>query len=147
MSWIARFRRRRRQRVLEQLTPVRSFRVLTGGSELTRDDVIQAMNLWAIVYGEPPTYTSWSRARATSRNDMTALTRMGEPGDWPTSRQVVRRFGSWSAALEASGFEPRPAHRPRSIPLQQFDGRMQSSVRAVTPLVVRHHNTVGHPAG
>jgi hypothetical protein len=99
--------RRRRQSVTARLLP------LGGPAFAHSEDVLEAIRLWRGLYGEPPTYTDWSRARATNRNDARALERMGESGDWPTSRQVVRRFGSFSAAIAAAGFTPRPAHRPR----------------------------------
>lgn len=114
MSWIHRFRLRRRRVIDEALAPVRARVVAAGGPDFTSEEVLEAIRLWARIHGEPPTYTGWSRAHATARcNDGQVLMRMGEPGDWPTSRQVVRRFGSFSAAIAAAGFTPRPAHRPR----------------------------------
>lgn len=103
MRWLARFRRRRLARVL----PV-------GGPAFDHASIVEAINLWAHLHGAPPRFTDWSRARASRRGDKQALARMGEPGDWPTARQVERRFGSWNNALVAAGFPPRAAHRPKS---------------------------------
>lgn len=115
MSFLGRFRRRRRSAIgqaLERSTNHR--RIPAGGPRFPhRADIVDAIQFWAFLYGAPPTYTDWSRSRAKRREDTAALERMGEPGDWPTARQVVGRFGTWNAALEAAGYTPRPAHRPR----------------------------------
>lgn len=67
----------------------------------TNDEIVAAINAWAFMKGAPPTYQDW-----TSPDP--------QFGEHPSSRQVEGIFGSWSTAIEAAGYAPRPRHRPRS---------------------------------
>lgn len=82
-----------------------------------RKDIVNAIRLWAQQFGEPPRWVDWTPSRARA---------LGIPlqpgvaeGYWPSGRQVERVFGTWNKGLEAAGFEPRPAHRPRSTNKEQ----------------------------
>ncbi len=65
--------------------------------EWTRDRIIREMRAWHREHGQPPTRKDWE---ASSRH--------------PSNTLVRARFGSWRAAVIASGLEPRPfAFGPR----------------------------------
>lgn len=63
--------------------------------------VIEAMQEWDVMTGNPPTIKDW-------------WVREGLPEWCPTYKTVYRVFGKggWNKAMEAAGFEPRPAQFP-----------------------------------
>jgi hypothetical protein len=66
----------------------------------TKQRIITAIRRWAAQReGRPPTKAQWWRAEGVAPFD-----RIPER---PSVYTVVSRFGSWSAAIEAAGFEPR----------------------------------------
>jgi Homing endonuclease associated repeat len=62
----------------------------------TRERIVASLRWWADQQDRAPTYNAWRRADRHGRR--------------PTSARVQQVLGSWSAALEAAGFEPRPQH-------------------------------------
>lgn len=69
----------------------------------TADGVVAAIRDWHKLTRAPPTVADWSSAsgRAVAR----PRARGGEPQRWPSESTVRRRFGSFRAAIIASGFE------------------------------------------
>lgn len=86
--------------------------------------IVAEIHHWAELYGCPPSAPDWSlaamrwreRAYAEGRtNGRFSEARIAElerrhreDGPWPATNTAVRVFGSWSAAIEAAGFEPMP---------------------------------------
>jgi hypothetical protein len=67
---------------------------------------------WNDLYGEPPASTDWNpHWLETGGNDPDRARRWrdGHP-HWPWFTVVHREFGGWNPAIEAAGFQPRPAH-------------------------------------
>lgn len=62
----------------------------------TREATIEACQRWAAEHGRPPVAKEWVKAVP----------------ERPLTRSVLVRFGTWNQMIEASGFEPRPAHSP-----------------------------------
>lgn len=80
----------------------------------TRDAIILAIQEWAAKYGEPPSSPDWNDWQA--RNELHDEERVRRyereraAGTCPCHKTVHRVFGSWNAAIEAAGFQPRAAH-------------------------------------
>ena len=78
----------------------------------TPDAIVLAIQQWARENDAPPAQADWNphRARVHLRDEDRArrFERGRAEGAWPSFSTVVRRFGSWNAALRAAGFEPRP---------------------------------------
>lgn len=90
----------------------------------TRERVIERMQAWAELYGGPPTSLAWSPAQARrSSSDPEVVARFAG-GDWPNAATVVRLFGSWNAAIEASGFEPMRRGEHRGLPRNERQRNM-----------------------
>lgn len=71
----------------------------------TRESVIDAIRLWASEHdGVPPVGVDWNKTMAVE---------YGRPAPdrerFPATNTVQDIFGSWNAAIEAAGFEPRPS--------------------------------------
>jgi hypothetical protein len=62
---------------------------------------------WYGLTGAPPTVPDWSPAHAPAGHEGATRYR-SEPGRWPSATQVVRRFGSFPAAVRRAGLEPPP---------------------------------------
>lgn len=74
----------------------------------TPDLIVQRIQEWAKIYGEPPACTDWNPEQARRMNDPTRAQRFHDANHyWPWFTQVINRFGSWNAAIEAAGFTPR----------------------------------------
>lgn len=58
----------------------------------SREAILDAIRAWARDRGAIPTATEWANATDVS----------------PATSRVQAHFGSWNAAIEAAGFEPRP---------------------------------------
>ena len=69
-----------------------------------------AIREWTELYSEPPAIADWSPARARSAWQLWRLDRY-YAGNWPSTNTVVRRFGTFSAAVRKAGLEPRPRGR------------------------------------
>jgi transcriptional regulator with XRE-family HTH domain len=80
------------------------------GQILSREDILQAIRAWHRVYGEPPALADWAPARARRLGHEWRAQRY-LAGDWPHLTTVLRRFGTFGAAVEAAGLEPRPRGR------------------------------------
>lgn len=80
----------------------------------TREAVALAIKEWAHRYGEPPAMADWCHHRALVRLGDGDRARRAEremaAGAIPSVQGVIRAFGSWNAAIEASGFAPRAGH-------------------------------------
>jgi hypothetical protein len=77
---------------------------------LSDDDVLDAIRRWTERYGEPPARTDWSPARARQAGQEWRAERY-HAGDWPSVSTVIRRFGTFTAAVRAAGLPPRPQGR------------------------------------
>jgi hypothetical protein len=75
----------------------------------TPERIIAAIQMWAQKYGSPPTACDW---RVSPARRAEAFDRF-QVGDWPCTKIVQIRFGSWSAGIRAAGFKPRSKGRPR----------------------------------
>jgi Homing endonuclease associated repeat len=76
------------------------------GRTWTREEIAEAINDWVAEVGEPPSATAWNPGPDRAKKWLDEWPR------WPSGPLVRRRFGSWRAAVEASGHKPR--HHPAS---------------------------------
>ena len=88
----------------------RSGPVSARSHMLTDEDILEAIRDWARRYGEPPATSDWSPARARNQGQEWRAQRY-LAGDWPSVSTVIRRFGTFGAAVRAAGLEPRPRGR------------------------------------
>jgi hypothetical protein len=72
--------------------------------------IIEAIQEWVVIYGEPPAINDWSPYGARDDGDEWRAIRFENDLRWPWFTSVVVRFGSWNAAIRAAGFEPRAGH-------------------------------------
>ncbi len=73
--------------------------------------LLNRIDEWAILYGEPPSGTDWNPTRARYNNDEFRAARfVRASGYWPTCSTVINEFGSWNAAIERAGLIPRAPH-------------------------------------
>jgi hypothetical protein len=84
--------------------------VRARASLLSDEDVLSAIRRWTERYGEPPAITDWSPARARAAGQDWRAERY-HAGDWPSMSTVIRRFGTFTAAVKAAGLPPRPRGR------------------------------------
>jgi hypothetical protein len=82
------------------------------GKEMTKwteEKVIAAIHDWNRTYGEPPAGPDWNphSARNNLHDEERAARFEAGDGRWPWFTIVIARFGTWNAAIEAAGFEPR----------------------------------------
>lgn len=75
-----------------------------------RARVITDMQEWHRLFGQPPAANDWIRSR---RRTARVIARYESTGrTWPNAGTVQYLFGSWNAAIQAAGFEPKaPGHR------------------------------------
>jgi Homing endonuclease associated repeat len=66
----------------------------------TGDRIVAAIQAWAQRTGEPPTAREWKRPPSSPVN---AGEGVPTGNSRPTTRRVIRVFGSWSEAIEAAG--------------------------------------------
>lgn len=64
----------------------------------TRERIIASVRQWADEHGEPPGAFDW----------------LSCPG-YPAFSLVMKRFGSWNAAIEAAGYTPRKPGQRKSV--------------------------------
>lgn len=74
-----------------------------GGS----DAILDAICAWVRLYGEVPTLADWDPSCARRLGQDWRVARYHR-GDWPSTRTIIARFGSVSAAVAAAGLPPRP---------------------------------------
>jgi hypothetical protein len=78
----------------------------------TRDRVLEAVREFARRYGRPPTAYEWNPAQARGLGKPEVADRFYADGCWPWQYTVFTTCGGWNAAIEAAGFDSRPAgHR------------------------------------
>jgi hypothetical protein len=68
--------------------------------------VIAAIRAWVRRYGAVPTLADWDPSRARRLGQDWRIARYHQ-GSWPSTRAVIARFGSMSAAISAAGLPPR----------------------------------------
>lgn len=74
----------------------------------TEEAIIAAIQAWARESGGiPPAATDWNPGRAITLGHPEKAEKFYADDAWPCVNTVVVCFGSWSAAIEASGFSPR----------------------------------------
>lgn len=80
----------------------------------TREAIVAAIQAWVVNYSEPPGAMDWDPVRATYQGHPDNAVRFRR-GNWPTTNTVVRKFGSWNAAIAAAGHQPRAVGRPKRV--------------------------------
>jgi hypothetical protein len=93
----------------------------------TAEKIIERIQAWATVYGEPPAMPDWNPWDARHRLRDEARAERFEAGSWPTFRSVVERFGTWNAGITAAGFAPRAAHGGGGNELRHRDHRSKAA--------------------
>lgn len=68
----------------------------------TREAIVEAIQTWAEQHGRLPAAHEWTVRGTASKG-------------FPSSTACQYVFGSWNAAIEAAGFEPRRTGRPRKV--------------------------------
>ena len=76
------------------------------GRVLSPEDILAAIQRWDCLYGEPPAMSDWAPARARRLGHEWRVQRYFA-GDWPHLTTVLKQFGTFGAAIEAAGLEPR----------------------------------------
>jgi hypothetical protein len=76
----------------------------------TEKQICDAIRAWNAEYGTPPRAADWHPTLARRRGH-TDRAEQYQQGRWPDITTVLRKFGSWNAAVEAAGFAPRKAGR------------------------------------
>jgi hypothetical protein len=79
--------------------------------------VLTMIRFWADEHGEPPRQKDW----------------LSPPPGFPCSSTVRKRFGTWTKALRAAGYEPRRQSRPRG------EGKPHVHISIRVPLDVYSH--------
>lgn len=77
----------------------------------TEQRIIDALQEWARIYGQPPTTVDWAPNIARARGNEEQARRFEEGfarGDWPWFSIVITRFGSWNRGLAAAELPTRP---------------------------------------
>jgi hypothetical protein len=98
-------------------------------SSLSNADILHAIRTWTARYGEPPAWADWSPARARRYGQEWRAKRYLS-GDWPSANTVVRRYGTFGAAIRAAGLTPRPrGHHTRSATSLPADTRLALTER------------------
>lgn len=64
---------------------------------LKRQRILELIQAWADVHGEPPRVNDWRHVKDTP---------------WPSYITVIRYWGSWDEAIMRAGFNPRGRGRP-----------------------------------
>jgi hypothetical protein len=90
--------------------PRRTRPIRPRGRILARDDILHALREWDRRYGEPPALADWAPSRARRLTQSWRAERY-LAGDWPHLTTVLKQFGTFGAAVEAAGLEPRPQGR------------------------------------
>jgi hypothetical protein len=73
--------------------------------------LIERIQEWERIYGEPPAIPDWSGYIAERNGDWERSRRYYDAdGYWPSFMTIVERFGSWNAGIRAAGFATRAKH-------------------------------------
>lgn len=109
-----------------------NYQRLTLGPELTRDEVVLLAREWLEVHGEPPRAADWSYGALVREGDRGAAERL-LAGGWPTTSDVRRLFGSWTAMLAEAGLYPRVSRHPawRELPLERRGYWLREAIAAL----------------
>jgi hypothetical protein len=91
----------------------RSGPIRARGQLLTDEQILEAVREWTRRFGEPPTRSDWSPARARQLGQLWRVDRY-YAGDWPSFSTVLRRFGTLATALRLAGEQARPPGRHTS---------------------------------
>jgi hypothetical protein len=75
--------------------------------------ILACIEMWNDLYGMPPRAYDWNPRIAPSGQRRREAEERLDHGHWPSVSVVRRQFGSWNAALETAGFEPRNRHQKR----------------------------------
>jgi Homing endonuclease associated repeat len=95
--------------------PPRSAPTRLRAHVLGPPEIVDAIQEWARRYGSPPTMSDWEPSRARRNGHEWRVVRYAR-GDWPSARTVRKHFGTFNAAIEAAGFQPRRSgHAPAEI--------------------------------
>lgn len=78
--------------------------------EATVRRLVEQIRAWHDVYGEPPAVADWNPWQARHAYHDEVRAKRWEEGGWPWFTEVITHFGTWNAAIEAAGFDPREAH-------------------------------------
>jgi hypothetical protein len=71
--------------------------------------IVDSINEWADLFGVPPTAADWNLHMARNAGQEWKVARHESTGrPWPDVSTVQKLYGSWNAAIEAAGWEPRP---------------------------------------
>jgi hypothetical protein len=90
---------------------VSDARARSGSARLgsfTDEEILEAMELWTDIHGEPPTMIDWDPSRARRLGQDWRAERF-EDGAWPTAALVCGRFKRFNAAVQRAGLTPRRA--------------------------------------
>jgi len=74
-------------------------------------ELLDAIRRWTHLYGSAPARIDWDPSRARKRCDpdvAAAKLERYRARQWPSAATLRSHFGSFSAALDAAGVEPRP---------------------------------------
>lgn len=85
----------------------------------TRERIIEAIQEWARLYGQPPVAYEWNPTQAEAKLPRRAreIRKRFDSGEWPYQNTICERFGTWNAAIAAAGFTPlRPGGGRRGRP-------------------------------
>jgi hypothetical protein len=107
--------------------------------------IVSKIQEWTERYGEPPTFLDWHPASARRRGQQERIDRF-YAGDWPVSKTVATRFGSFRAGILAAGLPPSSfANRPGpSVPIEVIRERVAHLKRplAAAPQLAVHLKAV-----
>lgn len=113
--------------------------------EEARARVIKAIRYFNRRYGRPPTAFDWNLSMARSKahpERLAEIEAIHRDRSWPSVGTAQGVFGSWSAAVEAAGFEPvalGSRRRPRQWKAHLSKrGRMKSSVEVLESEIERN---------
>lgn len=76
----------------------------------SRNEILERIREWTLLYGEPPTIRDWDPSRARRTGQIWRAERF-EAGAWPSVSMVKRQFGRFNAAVQAAGLAPRQGPR------------------------------------
>jgi hypothetical protein len=74
----------------------------------TPERIVFAIRAWAEENGDIPAAIDWNPAMARANGHLDKVEKFYSEDAWPDLSTVQARFGSWSAAIRAAGFTPRP---------------------------------------
>jgi hypothetical protein len=81
-------------------------------STFSREEILEAIRRWYLLYGEAPRMIDWEPPRARRLGQEWRAERF-ESDNWPSARMVRRHFSTFNSAIEAAGLTPRSSPRRR----------------------------------